>query len=537
MPTLAPRRTVPVQPPVRVGLDVVPTLGMLTSTPPDLPYRGAEHTYPLGASPDMVNCVVLNGVLQKRPGYAQYQSGNTAFGSAVVGLYSTQDESNNTHLYAVFLTGVKKYNSATLDWDACTGPALTGGATQLFTFETSQNSVVFSQGLDQVMRVPFTTTYAVLNANCPAARYLVRAADRLIVAYTLESAVPQPWRVRRSVQSDHTDWTGLGSGFTDLSEFPYHVRNLKKLGARLAVYTERSIWHAQRTGLAAAPLRFDIFAADAGLYAAHTLRGDDTGHYLLGNKDVFLNNGSTLTPIADPVRDTIFTTLNAAAFPSMFAELLYDTQEYILFVCTGASTAPDTAWVFNRARGIVYKWTVSGPLCSSLHRLDDTSTWDGGVGTWDEQLYEWDSRGLQAAYPAMLTGHADGKVYRWGTQYVSDAGAAIACRWTSKDFTASDLGGRPGQMITLQRLLYEYTDTGADTDLLFSFSVNGGESWDSPLTSSIVAGTGGIKGKAVDRQVTGSRIRFRVEQSSATQSFKLNKFMPQFELREQIVTA
>ena len=128
-----------------------------------------------------------------------------------------------------------KYDFATNTWNALTGTALTGGDTQWFSFETSQNSIVFCQGVDKIQRHDISTVstaYAVLNANAPITRYLTRFANRLIAAYTIEGGVSKPFRIRRPVADDHTNWTGSGSGFTDQTEYPFQLRGIR--GSRSA---------------------------------------------------------------------------------------------------------------------------------------------------------------------------------------------------------------------------------------------------------------------------------------------------------------
>jgi len=173
---------------------------------------------PNEASPDMVNCQVFEGTLRKRFGYTQFPAGAASIGGVVMGLYSTQDDESNTHLIATYPAGAAKLVAGV--WAAMTGPALTGSSLAFFQFETSQNAIVFSQGVDQVMKHDISTAntvYAILNANCPAARYLTRFADRLFIAHTVEGGATKPFRIRRSVAADHTDWVGIGSGFV---QFP-----------------------------------------------------------------------------------------------------------------------------------------------------------------------------------------------------------------------------------------------------------------------------------------------------------------------------
>jgi hypothetical protein len=504
-----------------------------------LPIRpiGGQRDYdpsreiPAEVSPDMSNCLVRDGCLYRRPGFVQFKSGNSAIGTTVVGLYSTQDEENNTHLFAAHETGLAKFNTLTEVWDACTGPALTGSSILPMSFETSQNSVVFSQGADQVMRIPFSgTTYALLNADCPAARYLDRFGDRLVLGFTLESGISKPFRVRWPQNSDHTKWTGTGSGFRDASEWPYHLKGIRKLGTQLAVYYEHAIELASRTEMIP-PFRFDVRAADIGLYAPATLQGRNDVHFFLGNDDFYAFDGVQVRSIGQPIRDSVFAELNASLLPIMFGEILLDTQEYLAFLCTGASSYPNKVWVYNWGRNVWYPWTVDGPRCSAIHRLDDTMTIDELVGTIDEQAWIFDSRIIQAAYPAFLTGNANGKIYQWSTAYTSDNGVAIPCKWTSKDFRSQDFGAPAGQEITIRRIAVHHRGTGSAAFLDVSFSPDGGSNWYGPYTVTLVNAVGGWHVSVLDHMFTGKQLRFKVEHSSTTSTFIISSFDVTFELR------
>jgi hypothetical protein len=514
---------------VRKVLDVYPVGGMITSIPP--------KELPLHASPDMLNMAVYAGRLRKRPGYTQFRTGNTAFADPVMGLASVQDEENGTHLFAFTETELWKYDGSA-DWDVMSGPAFTGGE-RLFSWEVSQNALVASQGIDQVIRMPFTgTAYAILNANCPAAEFLTRAADRLVLASTFESAARKPFRVRRSVASDHTDWTGVGSGFTDLSEFPYHIKNIRKLGAQVVVYTEKSINLGTRTGDASAPIAWQPGPTEVGLLAPFTLKGRRSLHNFLGNDDWYEFDGATLQGYVSPVRDDIFGTLNASALRRMFAETISETQEVLNFLCMGASETPDYVWVHNYGRRIWYPWTVSGPSCACLHRLDSSTTWDSLTGTWDSYPIEWDSYTLQQSYPALLTGHTDGKVYIWGRDVYADSGQPIRCYWSSKDFHSGDVEpSRPGMQVTLHSLGIWYQDQGVDFDLSVYYSTDGGSTWQGPYAQSVEGGDAGMKLLVVDRQVSGNTVRVRLEQNSASQTLIIGSVHPDLEIRGMRVTA
>lgn len=488
-------------------------------------------------SPDMENCSVRGGLLLKRPGYSQFPAAHAAMDGVICGLFSTQDEENSTHFYAVTPNSLYKYDTATETWIKQTGAALSGGG-GLVSFENSQNSLVWSDGVYAVQRIPFNSVnYAALSVNCPPARHLTRFANRLYLGYTVESGATKPFRVRRPVAADHTNWTGVGSGFTDLDEFPHQIRGIKKLGARMVVYTEQVIHIASRTEIAAAPARFDVQAADVGLLGPHTLQGWRDEHFFLGTDDFYSFNGAQPQELSIPVRDTLFDSLNPGAVLRNFALRRFDTKEYISFLCTSASTTVNTVWVYNKQRQIWYPWSVgggsvSGPRSGCSHRLDDTATIDELVGTIDAQDWEFDTRDLESQYPAMLTGHNDGKVYLWSTQYKSDAGVAITARWTSKDFTAQDIDpSLANNKLTLKTILVSYLDQGETFNLQFSYSVDGGASWTSAdtVTFTTSGGTTRRLNKLVSHQITGNKVRFKIEQTSTSEAFAIISFHVELE--------
>ena len=503
-----------------------PIGGMVSTNP--------GRTLPPGASPDMVNCSVFQGMLVKRPGYTQYRAGNASIGGAVTGLFSTQDVEDNTHLIALHSTGGRRYESSSASWAALTGPAMTGNSTLLFSFENSENKIVWSQGLDQVMVLsPITgTAYAVLAAACPPAKFLCRFNNRLNLGMTVESAVTFPYRHRRPVSGDHTDWSGLGSGFRDQAEFPYHMRGLRKLGLNMCIYYERTIEACIAQPQATAPFRYETRIADVGLYAAFTLKGRNDLHFFLGNDNFYMFNGSQVKAIGNTIRDVIFSTLNPGELRRMFAEMLLDTQEYVAFLVTGSATQPNVAWVYNWDREVWYPWDIDGPLCSTIHRLDDTLTIDELVGTIDQQSWQFDSRNMLSSYPAFLTGNDDGKVYLWSPSYPGDGGVAISCRWTSQDFTSENVFSMPGRKLTLNRLTTEYAGVGIAFTLSFYFSTDGGATWVGPYTFTGTAANSGFYTATIDRRVTADRIRFKFTHSSATEIFRISNFELEFELQD-----
>lgn len=522
-------------PPTRRGLEQAtyreekkmpfrPVLGMWTADP--------AQEIPDGASPDMLNLLVFKGMLVKRPGYVQFSDGNSALGNPVLALFSLQDNEDATHLYALTKVGVFKYNTGTDDWDALTGTALTGTDDDHFSGENSENSFVFSQGVDKVQVIDFAgASWTDLDTNAVPARVLCRFNNRLNLGYTLESGDHFPRRHRRPVSGDHTDWTGLGSGFRDQDEFPTHLRNMRKLSNQMYLYYQTMIEAAIPQPVAAVPFRYETRIAEIGLLAARTLTGRLDHHAFLGTESFYKFNGVQVEEIMGQVRESIFETLNAGVLHQFFGITLADFQSHLFFLATTGNDYPNNVWVFNWQRGITYPWSVSGHRCACVHRLDGSTTFDEAVGTFDEQTQSFDSLNLSAAFPAFLTGHNDGKIYQWGREHTSDDGMAITCRYTSKEYTSKNVFDVPEQKINLDRIGFRYLSTGSEFTLTFSVSTDGGQTW--THMESVTAGSDlGEKIAFVNIKASGNRIRFKFENATDDETFSIIDITPEFSLEK-----
>lgn len=495
----------------------------------------AVSRIPNGGSPDMINCFVRGNTLRKRPGFSQL--GDTLSATErVMGIFSAIDEDDNTFLFATTQTGLQRYSAGTNVWTDYTGPALTGGTEKLFSWEISQNSVVFSQGVDQVMAVPFVgTTYAILNANCPAARYLTRFADRLYLAFTREGGANKPFRVRRSVNGDHTNWTGLGSGFNDLAEYPYHIKGMRKHAAQLLIGTQEAFWIGTRTGLSAAPARFDPIVPGTGIYCSYTLTTRGNDHLLMGFDHFYLFNGARAVEIGDPIRDVVFFNLEASKVHMNFAVLRPESQEWVVFICEAGTSTPQAAWVWNWHHNCWYKWTFSGPVCGTIHRQDATRTWNSLVGDWNAQTWEWTASQGTANFPLMVTGHTNGKVFAWKEEYASDDGNPIFCRWTSKDFSSALVEPNMAfRELLLKSLAIEYEAAETAATLSFYLSNDKGSTWQGPYSVTLAVG-GGME--VLAQEISGEYIRWKFEHSSATERFRIARFIPEFEILGSLVSS
>ena len=259
-------------------------------------------------------------------------------------------------------------------------------------------------------------------------------------------------------------------------------------------------------------------------------------HLFMGNDDFYQFNGLQPNSIGFPMRDQLYYTLGIGNPHKMFSEIMFDTQEYVTFLIQGGdATTPNIVWVYNYGRNVWYQWRVSGHLCATKHAIAPAITIDDLIGTIDDQNWEFDAQFMDSAYPALTTGHENGKVYRWGWQYLSDDGTSIPCLWTSQDFTSEAIFDMPGKKFELNRLSVEYGAVGKDCTLVCHASIDGGETYPfGPFNLVLQDHNRGIHTAHADFRVVGDRIRFKVTNDTTDESFRIHKFKPYFILHETV---
>jgi hypothetical protein len=334
------------------------------------------------------------------------------------------------------------------------------------------------------------------------------------------------------------------------------MRGIRKIGNGMAVYYERAIENSLAQPNAEAPFAYEGRVTEEGLYAPFTLAGKNNTHYGLGVSQVWEYNGSQIAEVMGQVRDSIFKSLNATQVKRMFGITTHDSQEYLAFVSDASSLNPNRVWVWNWQRQTALPWSIVGYRCATTHRLDDPLTIDELVGTIDEQNWEFDSQQTLQAYPALLVGAVNGRVYRLSELSNVDGGLAdtliidelqgtmdelsgtfddmadnvvIQCKWTSHDFTSENVFNVPGRAITLEKITIEYQGTGTPLDVDISYSRDGGDTWEGTYKPQAGPGSG-VCTAHLTQQFTGDRVRFKFEHASKTASFRISKFEVEVQL-------
>src|SRR5207248_2977268 len=179
------------------------------------------------------------------------------------------------------------------------------------------------------------------------------------------------------------------SGFNELSEYPYHIKGMRKYGSMLLIGSELALWLASRTGISAAPARYDPIVPGVGIYMPYTMTVKQNDILFYGRDHAYLFSGNRALEIMDPVRDIIFFNLEASKIHMNHGIIRPETQEWIGFLTEPGLSLPTVAWVWNFHVDASYKWSFAqAVVCAEIHRQDVARTWLDLSGSWNAQTSE-----------------------------------------------------------------------------------------------------------------------------------------------------
>lgn len=502
------------------------------------PLSGLDYSLPSAALPDQAATVISNlhfdkGLLARRPGYSGIGTVDTY---AVTGVAEFR-KTDGTRV-AVRLTGGGANTGNLWQWTAgnwakvpftgTVNDTLDGTAGDQFSMVIAEgNNFIFSQGVNNIMNWAGGSTFGELitSGQNHSARYLAAFADRIISAYTVESSVTYPTRIRWSTTSSLAAWTGAGSGINDFDQTADPITNLGVLLDSLVVYKENNIWMGQRTGDVNNPFYFIRVVNGQGLLLPFCVIDIGIGHLIVGEDDIWIFNGTpALEPFGGKMRREFYKVLNRDAARAACGTFINETKEIVLFIPEGTATTNTGAWVLNLDNGEWTRYSLAHTVTAvgQAPYIDaaDTTTWDQEVGTWDEATDTWDAGATTKVQERF--GVSGGDVMGFSANSLSDDGTAIVCQWESKDFDF-ELPFRVKQVL---RVMVGYIST-TGVNLTVSVSVDEGITWTDQAQT--LTATGLATGrKYFDFTVSGQKARVKVYSSSATQTFQIAEVTIQY---------
>lgn len=227
--------------------------------------RGVDYVsepteLPAGFLTRMTNVSFHNGVMQSRRPAATYN--NTFMPSAELTAVHQFDTSDGTrHLVRFNVSGVEIFRNIAAPWDAVTGITLTSAPSYRVSCIGWGDKLLFTNSRDGVFEVNPVTAVGTKLTEAVQGHQLAVFGGRVISV--------RRDRISWSVRNDHTDWTGVGSGYEDLRSVPDgyigEMLCLHPISDDTALLLRGdSVWIVQQTGFVDAPFRFNrLFAAQS----------------------------------------------------------------------------------------------------------------------------------------------------------------------------------------------------------------------------------------------------------------------------------
>jgi hypothetical protein len=355
-------------------------------------------------------------------------------------------------------------------------------------------------------------------------KYIEYFNHRLIAANTTESGNSWDNRIRWPVNGNHADWTGSGSGFTDLYEPEQEpIRGIKVLSNRLVVFREHSITDLVPSGTLTPVFTSEQRTTNVGSVFPFTIDSNGVMIFFLGNDgNVWAWNGTQLQSIGDAIYRSVEQLIDLVSGQQVYFGKVYPfANEYWLRL------SGNNVFVFDFLQGrwmMDYFPDLEAIGDAELHVTPDS--WDTMVGSWDSFGARMWHEMRSKASSRLICAKTDNSTVSVGRDVVgNDDGLPITCLIETRDYYIGSPNGNENPLMqkTIEKLLmiYEYNN---DVDPFeIGISTDRGRTWNIQNHSPISAGFGLTSWK-----VTGNVIRFRFKTVSVEPVFRWLSFVEEW---------
>ena len=356
------------------------------------------------------------------------KTGNT-FTGCTRGANST---SAAAHLDGVTVTRTKKWYDITRGGGA--GGAYSTTAAENWTATVIGGVLVMTNGVDDpqywelISGVPATIQKMQNLNNWTASTECrsMRAFRSFLIALNITSSgVSYPrlvkWSTEAGIQTTPTSWdvasATVDAGEYELADSKGAILDGLPLRDSFMIYKEDSIYSMTYVGT---PFIFAFrqLSPSVGALAKNCIAEFDGGHFILGNGDIYINDGQKVTSILPhKIRDYLFNFIDGAQYKKSFVVADYGNTE--MWACF--PTAENTSNQCNKA--VVWNWTNNAFTLRDLPNLahigygsiDDPNaftTWAAALPIWSAALGWWSETWNTVENVLVMAGLTDTKLYR-----------------------------------------------------------------------------------------------------------------------------
>ena len=311
---------------------------------------------------------------------------------------------------------------------------------------------LLASGVPSVATKMDNLTYWAAGAGATYYPVSVRAFRSFLIALNIDEGgtpVPQKvkWSTEAATQLVPSSWdessATVDAGEYELADTKGAILDGLPLGDTFMIYKDDSIYSMTYVGT---PFIFAFrqLSPSVGALAKNCVAEFDGGHFILGNGDVYINDGQRVKSILPhKIRDYIFSVIDGANFVRSFVVADYGNTE--MWACF---PTPESA--SNQCdKAVVWNWTSNAFTIRDLPDLahigygtvDDPNsftTWAAAIPTWSSALGSWTSTWSQSENVLVMASPTDTKLYRNAsgnkeadanmTSFISRTGMAITAQ-------------------------------------------------------------------------------------------------------------
>jgi hypothetical protein len=261
---------------------------------------------------------------------------------------------------------------------------------------------VFTNGIDIIKQ--FDGTHCIDVANLPSSgnttcRSLVLYNTALFLLNTTEGGTNYPQRVRRSDQTDITNWTTGTAGIDSLLDTADAIQCGEVLGPYLVVYRDYSITRGSFIGQTGLNYFWETTITDVGVVSSGAVVNMGDYHIMISSDNIYEYRGDyNITPIGDNLFYAVFSIdsdINSQFLHRIFTTYIPELQEVWVLYPTVTSTTGECNRVikYNIGTKAYYTRTFADSFVGyGFYESQNNKTWASLVGTWIEQTWKWSSR-------------------------------------------------------------------------------------------------------------------------------------------------
>jgi hypothetical protein len=359
----------------------------------------ATTTHTINQASDLDNIVLFDGGLGFRKRFGNTEFNGTAMngGATVQGLGYYKTNASAEYLLAV--AGTKLYKSTSLSgtMDDITGSlTLTAGNNNHFTFVVYNNVIMGFGGNPTSPDAPFSwnaSGNAAALAGSPPSAYGAFQVNNRVFAYRTSS---NPSRIYWSIVGNQADWTGTGSGSSDVS-----LSDNDKIAAHavlnnntVLLFKENSVHQMVVTNLVSGAFPIFPLFSDTGCIgkgAVVTVKG--LVYYITPNGRMRVTDGHQIIdeeaiPALGNINDK-WSALSSSRFP--FIQGIYyegtDCEHIIWLVSSSGSSTNDKAFVWD-LRNKCWLQNTTGYAMNCMAKTQAGTLYAGG---YNGKVYKQDS--------------------------------------------------------------------------------------------------------------------------------------------------